>query len=68
MKDLPRNVWLLTTSQALLFSVSSMVVFVGRLIGFELAPVENLSTRPVAGMLVGNALTILLKAQSYSDE
>lgn len=55
---LPRNVWLLTTSQALMLSVSSMVVFVGGLVGAQLAPVENLATLPVASIVVGTAVTI----------
>ena len=58
MKSLPRNVWLLTISQALLLSVSSMVVFVGGLIGSKLAPLENLATLPVASIVVGTAVTI----------
>ncbi|NQU52149.1 MAG: MFS transporter, partial [Bacteroidetes bacterium] len=53
MFGLPRNVWILTISQALLLSVSSMVVFVGGLIGSKLAPLENLATLPVASIVVG---------------
>jgi MFS family permease len=55
---LPRNVWLLTISQALMLAVSSMVVFVGGLVGAQLAPVENLATLPVASIVVGTAVTI----------
>ena len=55
---LPTNVWLLTTAQALILSVSSMVVFVGGLVGAKLAPVENLATLPVASVVVGTAITI----------
>ncbi len=55
---LPRNVWILTISQALILSVSSMVVFVGGLVGTQLAPLENLATLPVASIVVGTALTI----------
>ncbi|MGQ8337399.1 MFS transporter [Sunxiuqinia sp. A32] len=58
MKSLPRNVWLLTISQALLLSVSSMVVFVGGLVGTKLAPLENLATLPIACTVIGTALTI----------
>lgn len=57
---LPRNVWILTVSQALILSVSSMVVFVGGLVGAQLAPVENLATLPVASIVVGTAVTIPL--------
>ena len=55
---LPMNVWILTIAQALILSVSSMVVFVGGLVGAELAPVENLATLPVASIVVGTAVTI----------
>lgn len=58
MNNLPRNVWLLTIAQALLLSVSSMVVFTGGLIGSKLAPFENLSTLPVASIVVGTAVMI----------
>ena len=58
MKGLPRNVWLLTIAQALILSVSSMVVFVGGLVGTKLAPLENLATLPVASIVVGTAFTI----------
>lgn len=58
MKSLPRNVWLLTIAQALILSVSSLVVFVGGLVGTKLAPVENLATLPVASIVVGTAVTI----------
>ena len=55
---LPMNVWILTIAQALILSVSSMVVFVGGLVGAKLAPVENLATLPVASVVVGTAVTI----------
>ena len=58
MIGLPKNVWLLTISQALLLSVSSMVVFVGGLVGAKLAPLENLATLPVASIVIGTAVTI----------
>lgn len=58
MNSLPRNVWILTISQALMLSVSSMVVFVGGLVGTKLAPVENLATLPVASTVVGTAVMI----------
>ncbi|WP_321288367.1 hypothetical protein [uncultured Sunxiuqinia sp.] len=45
-------------------SVSLMVVFVGGLVESKLAPGENFSTRPIADMLVGSALTILPKNES----
>lgn len=55
---LPSNVWILTIAQALILSVSSLVVFVGGLVGTQLAPVENLATLPVASIVVGTALAI----------
>lgn len=58
MINLPRNVWILTIAQALILSVSSMVVFVGGLVGTKLAPLENLATLPVASIVVGTAVTI----------
>ncbi len=58
MNRLPQNVWILTISQALMLSVSSMVVFVGGLVGSKLAPLENLATLPVASIVVGTAVTI----------
>lgn len=58
MTGLPKNVWLLTVSQALMLSVSSLVVFVGGLVGTKLAPLENLATLPVASIVVGTAVTI----------
>ena len=56
--QLPKNVWILTISQALILSVSSMVVFVGGLVGAQLTPVENLATLPVASTVVGTAVMI----------
>jgi len=58
MYQLPKNVWILAVAQALLLSVSSLVVFVGGLVGTKLAPLENLATLPVASIVVGTALTI----------
>ena len=55
---LPANVWILTSAQALILSVSSLVVFVGGLVGAKLAPVENLATLPVASIVVGTAVAI----------
>ena len=66
MKHLPKNVWLLAIAQALIMSVSSVVVFVGGIIGTSLAPIENLATLPVASIVTGTAaivvpVTILMK-------
>ncbi len=66
MFRLPQNVWLLTVAQALILSVNSSVVFIGGLIGKELAPNPNLSTLPVACIIIGTAaasvpVTLLMK-------
>ncbi len=55
MFQLPRNVWLLTMAQALILSVNSCVVFIGGLIGKDLAPSNNLSTLPIASLVIGTA-------------
>jgi len=66
MVQLPKNVWLLTVAQALILSVNSSVVFIGGLIGKNLAPNPNLSTLPVACIVIGTAtasvpVTMLMK-------
>ncbi len=50
-----RNVVLLASCQALAFCVSSALVFVGSLIGHDLAPDPSLATLPIAAMVVGTA-------------
>ncbi|XOV95218.1 MAG: MFS transporter [Bacteroidota bacterium] len=55
ISGLPKNVWLLTLAQALILSVNSSVVFIGSLIGKELAPMPGLATFPVASLVVGTA-------------
>ena len=59
MIQLPRNVWLLTTAQCLMMSVSSLVVFAGGLIGAQLAPMSRLSTLPIACMVIGTAIAVV---------
>ncbi|MFY0654218.1 MAG: MFS transporter [Cyclobacteriaceae bacterium] len=59
MNRLPLNVWILTIAQALMMSVSSIVVFVGGLIGSELAPASNLATLPVATIIISTAATVV---------
>ncbi|MEQ8425613.1 MAG: hypothetical protein RIA63_12940, partial [Cyclobacteriaceae bacterium] len=59
MRSLPLNVWLLAIAQALMMSVSSMVVFAGGLIGSKLAPVEKLSTLPIACLIIGTATSVV---------
>ncbi len=59
MLRLPRNVWLLTIAQALVFSVNSSVVFIGGLVGKSLAPDPGLSTLPVACLVIGTAISTI---------
>jgi len=59
MPALPRNVWLLAIAQSLMMSVSSMVVFAGGLIGAKIAPLEKLSTLPIACMIIGTATAVV---------
>ncbi len=66
MLSLPKNVWVLTVGLSLMMSSSSLVVFIGGIIGTELAPSDELSTLPVASIIVGTALftvpaTLLMK-------
>ncbi|MEP1094153.1 MAG: MFS transporter [Cyclobacteriaceae bacterium] len=56
MKGLSKNVWILTLALSLMMSCSSLVVFVGGIIGTTLAPSDELSTLPVAAIIVGTAL------------
>lgn len=56
MNSLPKNVWVLTLGLALMMSASSLVVFVGGLVGTNLAPSAKLATLPVAAIIVGTAL------------
>ena len=59
MFALPRNVWILTASLSLFMSLSVFVIFLGGIIGQSLAPVESLSTMPVAMIVVGTASGII---------
>ncbi|MGL1885063.1 MAG: MFS transporter [Reichenbachiella sp.] len=59
MKNLPKNVWVLTIGQALMMSASSIVVFVGGIIGAQLAPQDNLATLPTACIILGTALSTI---------
>lgn len=47
---------MLTLGLALMMSASSLVVFVGGLVGTQLAPSDKLATLPVAAIIVGTAL------------
>jgi MFS family permease len=49
----------LTLAQALMMSVSPIIVFIGGLIGAKLAPVSNMATLPVATIIIGTALAVV---------
>jgi MFS family permease len=51
-------VWILAVAQALIMSVTSMVVFAGGIVGAQLAPAKTLSTFPVALMVIGTACAV----------
>ena len=59
MLTLPKNVWLLTAGLALFMSLSVFVIFLGGIIGQNLAPMDSLSTLPVALLVVGTASFII---------
>ena len=52
-----RNIALLATAQALLFTNNSTVIALNGLVGYALAPDKALATVPVTGWVVGAALT-----------
>lgn len=53
------NVWLFMLCQALTMSIASFVIFVGSIIGRELAPNPSLATMPVAAFVLGSAFATL---------
>ena len=59
MLNLPKNVWILTACLALFMSLSVFMLFVGGIIGSDLAPLKSLSTLPVATIVVGTAFSII---------
>lgn len=59
MQRLPINVWLLAITYALVMSLGAVVVFIGGLVGTELAPIANLATLPVAALTIGTATTVV---------
>lgn len=54
-----RNVWVLLLSGALGLCIAPMVVFIGGLIGAAIAPQPELSTLPVAAIVIGTALAVI---------
>ena len=53
-----RNVMVLTLTQALAMSVTPALVFIGAIIGGQLAPQREWATLPIALMVVGTALAV----------
>lgn len=58
-KRLPANVWLLTGIQSLAMSAGAMMVLIGGLLGAQLAPKSELSTLPVALLIIGTACGVV---------
>jgi MFS family permease len=54
-----RNVWVLLCSGALGLCIAPMVVFIGGIIGTSLAPSPELSTLPVAAIVIGTAMAVI---------
>jgi len=54
-----RNVLLLMLANALAFAATPMMMFVGSLVGSELAPSAAWATLPIAAMVVGTALGVM---------
>ena len=54
-----RNVWVLLLSSALALCIAPLVVFVGGLVGASLAPDPELSTIPVAAIVIGTAGAVI---------
>lgn len=61
-----KNVYILTLAGALGTCVAPMVVFIGGIVGSELAPVPVLATLPVAAMVVGTAGFVLPISRAMS--
>jgi predicted MFS family arabinose efflux permease len=51
-----RNIKTLFVAQVLAFSAVPMLLFIGAIIGAELAPSESLATLPIAAIVVGTAI------------
>lgn len=61
--NLNKNVWYLMLAGAFGLCIAPMVVFIGGLIGTELAPQEELATLPVAAIVIGTALSVFPVSQ-----
>lgn len=56
---LNKNVWILMFAGAFGLCIAPMVVFIGGLIGTQLAPDPQLATLPVAALVIGTAVSVL---------
>lgn len=56
---LNKNVCLLMLAGAFGLCIAPLVVFIGGLVGSELAPTEHLSTLPVAAIVIGTAIAVI---------
>lgn len=59
MRGLHKNVWWLTLAGALGLCTAPLVVFIGGLVGSELASDKSLATLPVAAIVVGTASAVI---------
>lgn len=63
MRHLEKNVWWLTLAGALALCTAPLVVFIGGLVGSNLADDKTLATLPVAAIVIGTALTVMPAAR-----
>lgn len=57
LKNLPRNIWILTLIQPFYMSSAPLVILIGGLLGAQLAPQASWATLPIAVMIIGTALS-----------
>jgi predicted MFS family arabinose efflux permease len=57
LRDLPKNVWILTLIQPFYMSSAPLVILIGGLLGAQLAPQPAWATLPIAVMIIGTALS-----------
>lgn len=56
---LNRNIWVLMLAGSLGMCVAPLIVFIGGIVGTDLAPTPDLATLPVAALVVGTALAVV---------
>jgi len=59
MISFPKNVWVLVISAPMTMSVSSVMVLAGSLLARQIAPTPELTTLPLAFLVVGMALSVI---------